>query len=180
MASLTVTNKGTVNAPVTLKLRDGMEMAAPQVARKDGADNVFFTAGRDTYVSSGRGMDLSKLKVGDEVRFHGQKGKIILLDEETNTAADGVRAVAKSVDVGTKVTAFGGAVGGIVMAGSWASGLGAFGAAVAAPAVAAGAAVGGGVGLLAAGAVGAAVTGVSAARGANRKVDLDALRSLAE
>lgn len=75
-----------------VKLREGEVDRARKTALKDGADNVFFTIGRDTYVASGRGMALDELKVGDAVTHNDSQGDVIVVDDEVNTAVDGLKA----------------------------------------------------------------------------------------
>ena len=164
----------------TSRIKAGQEIAAAEAARKDGADNLFFRVERDTYVASGRGMDLQKLKAGDGVVFDGRRGTVVTVDDELNSAGDGIRQVGRAVDRGTKVTGASGGVAGAILAAAAVQTTTGFGAVLAPVAIAGGVGLGVGAGLLVGGAAGTVVTAVSAARGALKRADLEALRTYAE
>jgi hypothetical protein len=178
MANLTLRNGRSLQDLTIFRLRPGQEAAALQAASKDGADNVFFQAGRDTFVASGRGLDLSRLRAGDPIAAGDTTGKVIALDDEVNSASDGVNRVAEKVTSRIKAASMGGAVLGTGLV-----------AAASAPELSVttgvfmawgGAAMGGIAIGVAAGAVGAVVTGVAAAKGAFNHADMQAMKPFAD
>ena len=84
----------TLNADASIyKLRKGQEAAAIKAAEKDGADNVFFRMGQDTFVASGNGMKLKGIEPGALVVHQGGVGTVIAVDNEINSALEGVKRV---------------------------------------------------------------------------------------
>lgn len=76
---------------VVAKLHPELVQQAKGAARANGADDVFFSVGQDTYVASGEGFRHG-IKVGDEVRFGEQSGRVVDVDNEINSLSEGVRA----------------------------------------------------------------------------------------
>jgi hypothetical protein len=52
-------------------------------ARANKLDDVFFRAGVDTYVASGRGIDAAAVRSGLEIRYGTQVGRIVHVDQQT-------------------------------------------------------------------------------------------------
>lgn len=80
-----------IKPEVVAKLHPEMVQQAKGAARANGADDVFFAVDADTYVASGEGFSKG-IQVGDEVRFEGRTGRVVDVDNEINTAMEGVRA----------------------------------------------------------------------------------------
>lgn len=89
MPQITV-NQQSLEVTRVIKIRSGLETDAARDARFDGADNVLFAIGADTYVASGRGLNLKNIHRGDRVNFSSQTGVVILTDDEINSAWDGM------------------------------------------------------------------------------------------
>lgn len=72
--------------PQTLvKLDPRWVSKAMSEAKSDGADNIFFKAGQDTYVASAKNLPVSGLQVDNVFEFKGQKARVIALDNEANS-----------------------------------------------------------------------------------------------
>lgn len=166
MGNPTIDNK-TLNASTVVKLRHGQEIAAREAAKKNGADDVFFTLGRDSYVASGRGLNLKGVAAGTKIRYNGQEGTVTAVDNQVNSAKEGALKVVTPVAV-----AVGGATGGGAFVGGALGGLASAGAA--------GAAVGAVVVGAYALAAGAVAVGGGAAYGAFRKADSERLKAFGE
>lgn len=80
-----------LKAEVVVRLHPEMVQQAKGAARANGADDVFFTVGTDTYVASGTGFSRG-IKVGDTVKFEGRTGQVVDADNEINTKREGIRA----------------------------------------------------------------------------------------
>ena len=81
-----------------VKLQPGTENQAMAAAKKDGADNVFFKMGKDTFVASGRGMErFGRASKGDAVQLvgeqgvYGERGTVIGADYQRNTFLEGAK-----------------------------------------------------------------------------------------
>ena len=173
MSTLNVNNQ-TLNAQSVLKIRQGQELAARETAKKDGADNVFFKVGNDTYVASGKGFNLKDVQPGAKFEFNGKQAQVVSIDSEVNSAKDGLLRMKKPA---TWMVGTGAAVGTV---GGLASSL--FQSVFAGRTLGALLPVLKGIGM--AGGAMAAVTGVvagiSAIRGATRSQDYEALKAHAE
>ena len=90
MSDLTVGNR---RLPVAVtKLPQGLDAAAAQQIAKNGADDVVVRVGADTFVASGRGVNMKGLKPGAEVKVGGQVGQVIQVDKQLNSFGDGMLA----------------------------------------------------------------------------------------
>lgn len=153
-----------LKAQSVVRVRPGQELAAAQTAKKNGADDVFFTIGQDTFVASGRGMALKGLKTGSAITHEGRQGTVTMIDNQVNTAGEGALKVLKPITI-----AAGGATAAGAAGGSFLGGLASAGGAGAAV----GAAV---VGIYAAG-VAAVAVGGGALYGKVRDVDLESMKA---
>jgi hypothetical protein len=70
----------------------GNEAAALRAIQKNGADDVVFKLGNDTFVASGRGLALKNVKPNDEVTFEGRTGRVLSVDTELNSFKEGILA----------------------------------------------------------------------------------------
>jgi hypothetical protein len=149
------------------RIRPGQEVAALETAKKNGADDLFFTVGKDTFVATGRGLPLKGVKPGDAITHEGRQGIVTAIDNQVNTAKEGALAVLKPSGL---------AAGGATAAGTLVGkGLGGFFGASGA-----GAAVGAiTVGVYAGIAAGLAVGG-GALYGAKRGIDTESIKAHAE
>lgn len=92
-----------------VSIAPGKEDAAWSQARRNGSDDVMFKVGDVTHIASGRGLELGGLKPGDKLTLNGKEGEVIKVDDQVNTAKEGLR-----------LATGGGLVGGIGFAGvSW-------------------------------------------------------------
>jgi hypothetical protein len=186
LATLNVTNKSSIHLPEPMKLRPGTEKAAAETARTDGADNVFIQAGRDTFVSSARSLDLRDLKVGDAVTLDGRPGRVTMVDDEANRpdeaasrAFNRIGEAARPIVAGSTVA--GGVASGIILADAAATvGSGASAAAAVAVGSGVGAVTVGAYVLAGAAVVGGVVAATAAASAAFKKVDTEALKRFAD
>lgn len=105
-------------------VKPGLEAAAFKRAEKNGADDVIFTIGTDTYHATGRGMKLGKIQPNDKVTLEGREGRVLAVDNQINTFMEGMTALPGLI-VGGSIGAFG--VAGFVqgmMAGANMAGIG--------------------------------------------------------
>ncbi|MBI6546797.1 MAG: hypothetical protein HY692_08380 [Cyanobacteria bacterium NC_groundwater_1444_Ag_S-0.65um_54_12] len=83
--------------PVLIKLNPGSMAHAKIAAKRNGADDVFITVGKDLFVASGRGWDLKGgIANGTTATVNGKPGKTIASDNQLNTASEGFRQAWKS------------------------------------------------------------------------------------
>lgn len=152
MANLTVQGRSLPVGHVKT-VKPGDEAATLRAIQKNGADDVVFKLGNDTYVASGRGLALKGIRPDDAVSFDGRTGKVLSVNQELNSFKEGLLAWPGLVT--------GGAIGTL--------GLGGFVQGLLAGANMAGIGV-----IIAAGglALGLAINLVPAAYGALRRVDL--------
>lgn len=97
-----------------IKLRPYSELDARPVARTDGADNIFFEVGQDTYIASAKALDLGNIRDGARIRFQDKAGQIAeghitWIDDENNGIHD--------YAIKLKEGAIGGLVAGFMSAG---------------------------------------------------------------
>ena len=88
--ALGTTNINTLNflAEATVhRIRSGQELAALKTAKENGADDLFFSIGQDTFVASGRGLE--GIKRGDSIFYKGRRGVVTVVDDQINTAKEG-------------------------------------------------------------------------------------------
>ena len=139
---------------------------AAEITKKDGLDEVYFTAGDKSYVAFGKGMETSKFKAKEGITFEGSKAEINSTDNEVNSAKDGAKKALKSV-IGVL-----GIGAGTVAAGTLGLGMTAFSMFGGSAAITTGFAIGGGVFTLAGAAAGGAlVAGGGAIYGAIKAKD---------
>ncbi len=80
MAEITIGNRA-VEATV-VKLRPGSEKKALEVMSRDGVNNVAFKIDGDTFVASGRDLDVSGIEAWGTVRHAGANGHVLKVDPE--------------------------------------------------------------------------------------------------
>ncbi len=73
-----------------LRLKRGQEQAAIAAARSNGADDVFFKLGDDTFVASAASMKLTGTKAGGVVYLDGKKGQVVAVDNQLNSLSEGL------------------------------------------------------------------------------------------
>ena len=105
-----------LNVTSIVRLRPGNDWEARRATMSDGADNVTFRIGAETYIASHRGIGLENVKANTPVRFMGRTGTVTEIDDEVNTRVEGMRerfdrTVREARNIGVTVTATGGAVG---------------------------------------------------------------------
>jgi hypothetical protein len=98
-------NGRSIHAPFFNKVKQGKEEQAKQISKKDGLDDVFLKIGNDTFVASGKGLDVKGIKAGDPVKVDGREGTVVSVDNKINSAKEGALAMLAP-------TAVSGAVGG--------------------------------------------------------------------
>ena len=91
MANLTVQGRALPVRQVAA-IRPGDEAASLRALQKNGADDVVFKVGADTYVASGRGLALKHVRPNDEVSLDGRKGRVLSVDQELNSFKEGILA----------------------------------------------------------------------------------------
>lgn len=72
-----------VKPEVTVKLDPGQALRAVEAAKTDGADNLFFEVGTDTYVASAKNLAIKTLKADDQFEFQGQPARVLAIDNES-------------------------------------------------------------------------------------------------
>ena len=65
-----------------VKLRAGSEGKALSAMTRDGVNNVAFKVGDDTYVASGKTLDLQDVKAWGAIRYGGEAGHVLKVDGE--------------------------------------------------------------------------------------------------
>src|SRR5690242_929333 len=107
---LTSVNLNEMKPQSVLKIRQGMELPAMETAKKNGADDIFVKMGNDTYAVSGTGFHVKDLHLGDKVTLNGQQAEITFIDDQINSAMDGLKSVGKAAALaaGTGGVAVGG------------------------------------------------------------------------
>src|SRR3989338_9444203 len=88
MTEFTIQNK-TFNVSNVLKLKSDRGVDALAAAKRDGADNIFFTVGNDFYVATGTGLDLKEIITGIPFSFRGKEARVTSVDDQINRASDG-------------------------------------------------------------------------------------------
>ena len=83
-----------------VKIRAGSEDAALRAMARDGVDNVAFKVGADTFVASGRDLDLKGLATWQTVERAGSTGHVLKLDREAFGAARVLRWSGISAAIG--------------------------------------------------------------------------------
>jgi hypothetical protein len=73
-----------------VRLQRGQEQAALAAAKANGADDVFFKLGDDTYVASAASMNLRGTKAGQNVYLDGKKATITAVDNQMNGLGEGL------------------------------------------------------------------------------------------
>jgi len=101
---LTVNGK-TFNATVK-KLTQTQELEALRLAPSNGADDMFFKLNGDTYVATGRGLPIDRVKKGAAVGYADQTGYVLNTDRELNTFNEGMRHPL-GLTIGGGLTAYG-------------------------------------------------------------------------
>jgi hypothetical protein len=90
MSDLTIANRR-LTATVA-KLPQGLDGAAVTAIAKNGADDVVVRVGSDTFVASGRGLNLDGVKPGAPVTLDGRAGQVLQVDRQLNTFVEGALA----------------------------------------------------------------------------------------
>jgi hypothetical protein len=91
VANLTVQGRSLSGGHVKT-VKPGDEAATLRAIQKNGADDVVFKLGNDTYVASGRGLALKGLRPDDAVNFDGRTGKVMTVNQELNSFKEGLLA----------------------------------------------------------------------------------------
>lgn len=91
MSQLSINNRTLTPARVTA-LRPGQELSAVGALKGNGADDVLFKVGNDTYLASGRGLALRGVKTGDTVKIDGKVGQVVMVDRQLNSFGEGLLA----------------------------------------------------------------------------------------
>jgi hypothetical protein len=91
MSQLSINNRQLSPARVTA-LKPGQELSAVAAVKGNGADDVIFKVGNDTYLASGRGLALRGVKAGDPIKLDGQVGQVVTVDRQLNTFMEGMLA----------------------------------------------------------------------------------------
>jgi hypothetical protein len=87
MSSLIVNEK---SYNVSLKpVGEGQERAVMDAAKKNGADDVLLKVGNDTFLASGRGLPIGRVK--NTVTLDGREGRVLDKNAELNTFGEGMR-----------------------------------------------------------------------------------------
>ncbi|MBM3266440.1 MAG: hypothetical protein FJZ01_02225 [Candidatus Sericytochromatia bacterium] len=88
----TITIAGTTLQPTRLvKLDPANDLPARDLAKGNGADDLFIKVGGDTYVATGRGLPLSGVKKGTAVKVGERYGVVTAVDAQLNSAGEGAR-----------------------------------------------------------------------------------------
>lgn len=103
MSQLTINHRGIGAQVYELSLKPGQSLNdAVQAGQNDGLDQVYFKANEKLYFAEGDGLHLSALKeralptVQLELNGVTQKAQILSVDDETNTAWEGTKALGKA------------------------------------------------------------------------------------
>ncbi|MBM3269596.1 MAG: hypothetical protein FJZ01_18355 [Candidatus Sericytochromatia bacterium] len=82
-------NGNEVRPAQLVKIGAGNESAALAEVERNGADDIVFKMANDTYVASGRGLDLGAIIPGQQVVVDKQAGVVTRIDDQLNAAAEG-------------------------------------------------------------------------------------------
>ena len=130
MQKLTLANNKSLDVYRTLPLRQDLAKSPDlldKINKRDGADQLVYQRGQDTYIAGGRG-DLRGVKAGDEVTVNGEKLSVLYVSNKSNTKAEaGKTAPLKALIPGALIGACAAGLAAVIVGGPVAIAVGAIG-----------------------------------------------------